>query len=138
MSVFAVTEIDYKWIKRQYDASHTRVEKMLCFTRGEMPQWLKKEIMYYFKNKCELKHSDPVLYAKSKNILNGIYGMTATSIVRETFKMDSEGVISRYIYEDADAQDEKALKKYYKSYNSFSMCIHLLRDIYGAVTPSLM
>ena len=122
----AVTEMDYKWIKRQYDAAHTRVENMLCFTRGEMPQWLKKEIMYYFKNKCELKYSDPVLYAKSKNILNGIYGMTATSIIREMFKMDSEGIISKYIYEDTDIQDEKALKKYYKSYNSFLEYQHAL------------
>lgn len=116
----AITELDYKWIKRQYTASNFKVSSMLCFKRGKMPKWLKDKIMEYFNNKCTLKHSEPVLYAKSKNLLNGIYGMTATSIVREQYKINNEsGVISKYIADNIDEEDEKALSRYYRSHNSF-------------------
>lgn len=116
----AITEIDYKWIKRQYNASNFKISKMLCFKRGKMPDWLKAEIMQYFTNKCTLKHSEPVLYAKSKNLLNGIYGMTATSIIREQYKINLDnGIIKRYIAEDIDKQDQADLDRYYRSHNSF-------------------
>lgn len=116
----AITEIDYKWIKRQYTASNFKISKMLCFKRGKMPDWLKAEIMQYFTNKCTLKHSEPVLYAKSKNLLNGIYGMTATSIIREQYKINLDnGVIKRFIAEDIDKQDQADLDRYYRSHNSF-------------------
>lgn len=116
----AVTELDYKWIKRQYNASNFKVSKMLCFKRGTMPDWLKAEIMQYFTNKCTLKHTEPVLYAKSKNLLNGIYGMTATSIIRPQYKIDRDtGVISHFIADDIDKQDQQDLDRYYRSHNSF-------------------
>lgn len=116
----AITELDYKWIERQYTASNFKVTNMLCFKRGKMPDWLKAEIMQYFYNKSTLKHTDPVLYAKSKNLLNGIYGMTATSIIRDTYKLNHEtGAIKRYIADDIDHEDEIALAKYYRSHNSF-------------------
>lgn len=123
----AITEIDFKWIKRQYTASNMKVSDMLCFTRGQMPDWLKSEIMTYFEGKCTLKHKDPVLYQKSKNLLNGIYGMTATSIIREQYAMDAAtGIIGHKEIKDKDEADEKALRKYYRSYNSFLEYQHAL------------
>ena len=122
----AVTEIDYKWIKRQYVAKRVRIFDMLCFKRGKMPKWLKSEIMYYYNNKCSLKNTDPILYAKSKNILNGIYGMTATSIIRPEYKicmktddLHKAGEIFHFIADNIDEADEDALNKYYNSHNSF-------------------
>lgn len=70
-----VTELDYKWIKRQYDYDEAiGVDKMLIFERGPMPEWLKKEVFEYFEYKCTLKGVNDLLYAKSKNMLNGVYG----------------------------------------------------------------
>lgn len=122
----AVTELDYKWIKRQYYAKNFKVYNMLCFKKGKMPDWLKDKIMYYFTNKCNLKHTDPTLYAKSKNLLNGIYGMTATSIIRPNYKIELHGTdkhkigeIFEQIAANVDEADESALNKYYNSYNSF-------------------
>lgn len=122
----AVTELDFKWIKRQYYAKNFKVYDMLCFKKGKMPDWLKAEIMTYFVNKSTLKHTDPVLYAKSKNLLNGIYGMTATSLIRPTYKIclhsddkHKAGEIYHYIADNIDEADEIALNKYYRSRNSF-------------------
>ena len=72
----ACTELDYNWVCRQYDAEKIYISNMLIFERGLLPDWLKDRIMYYFKNKCELKGKDELLYNKSKAFLNAIYGMT--------------------------------------------------------------
>ena len=112
----AVCELDYKWIKRQYDFEEMEVDNMLIFERGTMPDWLKKEVFTYFKYKCTLADGD-ILRAKSKNMLNSIYGMTATAILRDIFKMDDDYILHK---KDQDKEDKiKALNKYYKSYNNF-------------------
>ena len=112
-----VCELDYKWIKRQYYYDSIGVDKMLIFERGEMPEWLKSEVFEYFKNKCSLKGVNDLLYVKSKNMLNGVYGMTATAIVRDIFKMDGDYILKKQEQTDEDA--ETALNKYYRNYNNF-------------------
>ena len=117
----AVTEVDYKWIKRQYTASSVTVSNMICFKRGQMPNWLKSKVMEYFTNKSTLKNTEPVLYAKSKNLLNGIYGMTATSIIRPSYQINQDSIIAKAVAKDKDKDDTEKLNKYYRSHNSF-MC----------------
>lgn len=111
-----VCELDYKWIKKQYDYEAMSVDKMLIFERGEAPEWLKKEVFTYFKYKCTLADGD-ILRVKSKNMLNSIYGMTATAILREIFKMSDDYIITPEKKSDDDKR--AALNKYYKSYNNF-------------------
>lgn len=112
-----VCELDYKWIKRQYtyDEDAIYIDKMLIFNRGVMPDWLKTEVFEYFKNKCSLKGVNELLYNKSKNMLNGVYGMTATAPVREVYEMNEDYILSKK--DDNNAQ--KQLSKYYSSYNNF-------------------
>ncbi len=112
-----VCEIDYKWIKKQYDFDAPAVDKMLVFERGEMPEWLKTEVYDYFKNKCSLKGINDLLYAKSKNMLNGIYGMIATAIIRLCYEMNDEWSLEKKEQTIDDLQN--ALNKYYRSYNNF-------------------
>ena len=113
-----VCELDYKWIKRQYDYNEEiGVDNVLIFERGKMPDWLKTEVFEYFNNKCTLKDVNVLLYNKSKNMLNGIYGMTATAIIRELFKMDDDYVLTKKPRDEDDR--ESALNKYYRSYNNF-------------------
>lgn len=116
-----VCELDWKWIKRQYTFDSLAVDKMLIFNRGEMPKWLKEEVFTYFENKCKLKNATDengvLLYGKSKNMLNGIYGMTATAIIREVFKMDDDWILKESKKTEDDEED--ALNRYYRSYNNF-------------------
>lgn len=113
-----VTELDYKWIMKQYDiVGGFEVDKMLIFDRGAMPDWLKSEVFEYFNNKCTLKGVNDLLYAKSKNMLNSVYGMTATAIIRDSFKMDDLYKLTKQKKTDDDKETE--LHKYYKSYNNF-------------------
>ena len=113
-----VCELDYKWIKKQYTYDdNIGVDSVLIFERGAMPEWLKTEVFDYFKNKCTLKGVNDLLYAKSKNMLNSVYGMTATAIIRDVFKMDDDYVLKKQARDEDDA--ESALNKYYRSYNNF-------------------
>lgn len=117
-----ICELDFKWICRQYTAGEMRVTNLLKFARGKMPDWLKKEVFKYFNGKCTLKHKDPLLYAKSKALLNSIYGMTATAIIRDQYEMDQDHILTEKKFEDPEEKEkenEKAIHKYYSSYNSF-------------------
>ena len=126
-----VCELDYKWIKQQYnyDPDAVYIDHMMIFSRGSAPEWLKREVMKYFENKCT-KKSDPLLYAKSKAHLNSVYGMTATAILRDEYEFcvsDPEHPenVGQFIHKEYKTEEEKIaadlkkLNKYYKSYNSF-------------------
>ena len=115
----AVTELDFKWIRKQYTAANFHVSKLMIFERGKTPEWLQNEVMTYFENKCTLRGVNDLLYMKSKNFLNAIYGMTATAIIRDEYEMDDDIILTKKIIEDREETDAKKLAKYYRSYNSF-------------------
>ena len=115
----AVTEIDFKWIRKQYTADDFKIDHMLIFKRGVIPDWLKKEVQTYFENKCTLKGVDELLYNKSKAFLNSIYGMTATKLVRPQWTLDGDKIFTLKTPEDEAKEQASQLKHYYSSYNSF-------------------
>lgn len=108
----AITEIDYKWIARQYTADETYVTDMLCFNRGKAPAWLRDEVMRYFTMKCTTDKKLK-LYDWVKSLLNSIYGMSATAICRESYQLD-DGVIVK-----TESDYEEQINKFYHSRNSF-------------------
>lgn len=118
----AICELDYKWIRKQYDIKgQMYITNLMYFKRGPFPDWLKSDVLKYFENKCTLKDVDELLYMKSKNMLNSIYGMTATAIIRDTYKMNPELIMQPKEYKDdeKEKEDQKTLTKYYNSYNNF-------------------
>lgn len=126
----AITELDYKWIKKQYEAESVKVSHLLIFERGPFPYFLRTEVMDYFKGKCTLKHVDSVLYGKSKALLNAVYGMTATALIRDEYEMDEDLIMNpkKYYGDDVEVErkdelieeaEEKMLNKYYSSRKSF-------------------
>lgn len=110
----AVTEIDFKWIRKQYTAGAVSVSNVLIMKRGRLPEWFRDRTMYYYANKSKLKKSDPRLYQISKGMLNGIYGMTATRIIRDNIIMTDD---LQLVEQRGD--DLKQITKYYASWNSF-------------------
>lgn len=112
----ALTEIDYKIIRDQYTAQEVKVDHMLTFDRGALPEWFKSKVMEYFVDKCTLKDVNPLLYNKQKNRLNGLYGMCATAIVRELYETDDDLIIKR---SEQDDDTERQVRKFYNNYNSF-------------------
>lgn len=117
----AVCEIDYYWITKQYTAEKKSVSHMLTFERGFLPDWFRGKVMEYFRDKCTLKNTNPLLYMKQKNRLNGIYGMTATAVCREVYELDDDLILGRaeMTPEERNEKDAEQIRKYYNNYNSF-------------------
>lgn len=124
-----LTDIDFKIIKEQYTWDEMSISDFHIATYGYLPDALLSQVMAYFKAKTELKdkikeaeerEADEeladltYLYAKSKNRLNGIFGMCYTNPVHNIISINEDGEWIEDAPEIADA-----LKKYWKSRNSF-------------------
>lgn len=127
--VLTLTDIDYRLIERQYTWDNISISDMHIAEYAYLPDALLQPVMQYFIAKCELKdkikqaeeEDSPelpnlkYLYDKSKNRLNGIFGMIYTKPVRNEIRVNDEGEWKEKAVEDIQA----ALDKYYKSRNSF-------------------
>ena len=124
-----LTDIDFQIIKEQYTWDDMSISDMHIATYGFLPEALLSQVMAYFRAKTELKDKIKeaeergseeeaanlaYLYAKSKNRLNGIFGMCYTNPVHNVISINEDG---EWIEDTPEIAD--ALKKYWKSRNSF-------------------
>ena len=77
----ALTEIDLKIVLKQYTYDEIQVQSAMVAQKHYLPEEYRNVIIKYYENKTKLKGvTDPeqvYLYQKSKEKLNGIYGMSA-------------------------------------------------------------
>ena len=124
-----LTDVDFQIIKEQYTWDEMSISDFHIATYGYLPEALLSQVMAYFRAKTELKDKIKeaeesgdeeeaanlaYLYAKSKNRLNGIFGMCYTNPVHNVISINEDGEWIEDAPEIADA-----LKKYWKSRNSF-------------------
>ena len=124
-----LTDVDFQIIKEQYTWDDISISDFHIATYGYLPEALLSQVMAYFKAKTELKDKIKeaeergdqekvanlsYLYAKSKNRLNGIFGMCYTNPVHNVISINEDG---EWIEDTPEIAD--ALKKYWKSRNSF-------------------
>lgn len=115
---YSCTELDFYWIAQQYDWDELVICDLWTCSRGEIKAPYRKVINSFFKNKESLP--DGELRDKSKNKLNGIYGMTATDPVRMSCSFNFETL--KWSESKATPLDEIAaqLDKYYSNGNNFN------------------
>lgn len=81
-----VTELDFDIIEYMYklDPNKICIHKFIYFEKGYLPTPFIKRIIYYYKRKTELADIPEYIaeYNKSKRMLNGNYGMSATNPIR--------------------------------------------------------
>lgn len=128
-----VTELDLKWIHKQYKAKDYLITRVFIANKGRLPEWFLNINKDYFAKKTIYKNevnrlkrevqTDAVKVAladaevslmKIKNKLNGQYGMSATRPVREKLIEQIDG---SWLPKPVDVK--KALNKYYNSRNNF-------------------
>lgn len=128
-----LTELDFDVILRQYDLTGGYdISEAWISRKGFMPLYMRQTVDDYFLAKTKWKElvkeekekenpdREKLIYLnlelmKSKNGLNGIYGMSATDIVRITYEMSETGEWSEKVPDIGEA-----LEKYYNSENSFN------------------
>ena len=88
----AITNIDFNIIKHCYQWEKVEFFHVYEFSLDYLPKPIIKSIIELYKNKTTLKGVEGMEneYLKSKGMLNSVYGMSVTDIVRETIIYGNE------------------------------------------------
>lgn len=119
-----ITEQDYLIIKNQYTWDEEKITCVKVAKKKPISKELKEQILDFYLKKTTLKQDEnspdfdadkDYLYKKSKNSLNGIYGMHVTNPCKPDYTFNNETHEVEMIPEDA----EILLNRYYNSFSSF-------------------
>lgn len=90
----ALTEIDLKIIMEQYTFSEIDITECMVSQKGFLPVAYRHVIQDYYNKKTKLKGDDSeeglYIYLKSKNMLNSVYGMSATDPIHNDVFYDPD------------------------------------------------
>lgn len=89
----SITEVDFQIIKKCYSWKKMRIRNMYIYKRGYLPKELILCILKFYKDKTELKNVEGMEeeYLNNKEMLNSVYGMMVTAIIRDTFNFGENG-----------------------------------------------
>lgn len=111
-----ITELDYKTYSDfyQWSGETEEVRNLVVFERGRLPKQIVEAILDLYESKTKLKgvKGKELEYMIAKNMLNAIYGMMVTNIIREILEYDTEsGTFLDAETPDLEAEIEKYNKK---------------------------
>lgn len=97
---YTVTELDFQLIERCYKWKSMKIGACIKYRRDYLPTELVKAILELYRKKTELKNAwknEPEerarlileLYMKYKGLLNSVYGMCVTDILRDLYEYDT-------------------------------------------------
>lgn len=120
-----LTECDFKIIKNQYDWKDAIFYDCYRSEKAPLPEPIRETILKFYIQKCELKdkikHASGeelfnlnYMYAKTKNLLNSVFGMMFTDPIRDLITFDG-----KEWQEDRVIDIDTALIKFYANRNSF-------------------
>lgn len=119
-----VTEQDYLILKKQYIWEEEKILDVRISKKKPIPKELRDKILEYYYKKTTLKQDEDAPdfdsdiaynYARSKELLNGIYGMHATKICRPEYVFNN----NTHEIEEIQRDETECLEEYYKSFSSF-------------------
>lgn len=113
--VLCITEIDLDLILQVYDFSEIHFLECYSYYMSYLPTAIIKSILELYDKKTTLKgvEGKEVEYLLSKAMLNSIYGMTVTAIVRD------EQIYNNNMWSTERGNAEEEIKKYNESKNRF-------------------
>ena len=112
--ITTVTDIDFGIIRSCYTWDYMKIDNVYRYCKGYLPKDIILSILELYEKKTTLKGVEgmEVEYQNSKGMLNSVYGMCVTDIVRdEIIYLDEWG--------KEPADKEKQIQKYNESYNRF-------------------
>lgn len=110
-----ITSIDWEIIKQVYTWDKVEFSEIKTFTKHYLPTPIIKSIIELYQKKTTLKNvkGKEAEYLHAKGMLNSIYGMSVTDIIRdENLYEDDE-------WKEIQADADKLLEKYNSSKNRF-------------------
>lgn len=129
-SIISMNEIDYIILSTQYKFKMVILE-LYTAEKASLPEWFKSVILDLYKKKTDLKNRVQYLednepdnefkifeakldLLKVKELLNAIYGMSATNPVRVNYSLDQ---MANWVIDD-DIKVSEILDKFYESRNN--------------------
>ena len=107
----SITDIDFKIIAEEYTWTHIEFTDVYSARYGYLPRPLVELTIKYYRLKTELKNVDgkEVLYTKSKNKLNSIYGMMAQWVLKELlfYLQDMDGETGQLFEEESLVREKE-------------------------------
>lgn len=102
-----LTDVDLRIVLDQYQFTARKILTLEHARYGPLPQVLKNVIIRYYRLKTELKEIEEqrILYDKSKNKLNSVYGMSAQNPVKRSILFASGA------WKEEDKSDEELLEE---------------------------
>lgn len=134
----ALTEVDYIIIKEVYRFDFTLLQWYKA-SKGKIPQCIIDFIIEQYRLKTELKgltgDLNETLYMKSKNRLNGIYGLFATAPIREEIVYNKQDRDFHFKEEnDIEELFETSKRGYWLPYQFGIWCTALARyELYKGI-----
>lgn len=110
----ALTNIDYQIIEKTYKFSQVKINIFYSFYATYLPTPIIQSTLDFYQKKTTLKHVDgkETEYLVSKGMLNSIYGMMVTAIVRDEYIYNEE-------WSQEKADSDKQIEIYNKSKSRF-------------------
>ena len=80
-----ITEVDFSIIRKAYNWDSFNISNVHIFQKGYLPKSIIESVLELYKGKTELKgvEGKEVEYGLAKGMLNSVYGMSVTDIVRD-------------------------------------------------------
>lgn len=93
-----ITDIDLKILLQEYAWTDIKFYDMAVARYGYLPKPLIKTICQYYHYKTELKNVEgqELLYMKSKNKLNSLYGMCAQDPVKQSILFENDDFVEQH------------------------------------------
>jgi len=115
--LLTMTEIDYSIMKQAYDWDEIEIGDMKRAYKAYLPKAICESILKLYQGKTELKdvQGSEVEYLLSKGMLNSIYGMSVTDVVKDNAIYDDHS--ESWETETPEKFDE--IEKYNNSRNRF-------------------
>lgn len=109
-----ITDVDFWVIKNCYEWEHMEIFDLTCYPTNYLPKPIIESVLQLYQDKTVLKgvQGKEVEYLLSKGMLNSIYGMTVTDIIRDNILYNDDWEI-----EEVDKIEE--IEKYNKKKSRF-------------------
>lgn len=105
-----MTNVDFEQMKLFYDWDSFEVLDFWYYMGGHLPKEFVQTVLKYYAMKTMYKGKDPYLYKYYKEMLNSLYGMLVTNILRDLYEYTDE-------WQDVHKLDESEQKTEIDKYN---------------------
>lgn len=109
-----ITDCDYWIIKHCYKWEYSEIFDLLCYPKNYLPKQIIQSVLDLYQDKTTLKgvKGKEIEYLLSKGMLNSIYGMTVTDIIRDSITYETD-------WEIEPVNKDEEIEKYNKKKSRF-------------------